>query len=355
MNQDSQFGESRDREDVRPILIIPYMWIGDFVRGHTVVRVLKERWPNRPVDLLTTSLCAPLVDYMPGVRHGIVWNLPRSKLALARQSELAKLFRERNYGTALVLPRTWKSAIAPALAGIPERVGFVGEFRFGLINHWRWGEKALPRLIDKNAVLALPDGTTLPPEWPVPQLSVPPDEIARWRNAQGLSTAPAVALAPGSVGSGKRWTYYPEAARLLAEQGLDVWVVGGPAEKALAEEIVAAGGPRVRDLTGTDLRNGVLAMAAAGVAISNDSGLMHVAAALGTPTIGIFGPTDPDLWGPLNGLAATIQTKTNVPCQPCHRPVCRMNDHRCMRDIPASDVVAAAQRVMREVTSRAPS
>ena len=148
-----------------------------------------------------------------------------------------------------------------------------------------------------------------------------------------------MALAPGSVGASKRWTYYPEAARLLAEHGLDVWVVGGPGEKALAAEIVAAGGPRVRDLTGTDLRNGILAMAAADVAISNDSGLMHIAAAIGTPTMGIFGPTSPYHWAPLNGLAATVQTKTTVPCQPCHRPVCTMNDHRCMRDIPASDVV----------------
>jgi heptosyltransferase II len=332
--------------DTRPILVIPYMWIGDFVRGHTVIRVLRERWPNRPVDLLTTSQCAPLVDYMPGVRSGIVWDLPRSRLAPAKQWRLAALLRERNYGTALVLPRTWKSAIAPALAGIPERIGFVGEARFGLINRWRWGEKALPRFIDKNAALALPDDAPLPPEWPVPQLRVSADEAARWRQAKGLGASAAVALAPGSVGAAKRWTYYAEAARLLAEQGLDVWVIGGPGEKALATEIVAAGGPRVRDLTGTDLRNGILAMATASLAISNDSGLMHVAAALGTPTMGIFGPTSPYHWAPLNGLAATVQTTTVVPCQPCHRPVCRMNDHRCMRDIPAADVVAIANRVL---------
>src|ERR1700724_1638889 len=310
MNRDSSIGiEIEDAADTRPILIIPYMWIGDFVRGHTVVRVLRQRWPNRPIDLLVTSLCAPLVDYMPGVRSSVVLDLPRSRLAVARQWGLAGRLRAGNYGTALILPRTWKSALAPALAGIPERVGFVGEARFGLINRWRWGEKALPRFIDKNA---------------------------------------AVALAPGSVGASKRWTYYPEAARLLAEQGLDVWVVGGPGEKALAAEIVAAGGSRVRDLTGTRLRNGILAMAAAQLAISNDSGLMHIAAALGTPTMGIFGPTSPYHWAPLNGLAATVQTSTVVPCQPCHRPVCTMNDHRCMRDIPASDVADIAGRVLAE-------
>src|SRR5882724_10917221 len=294
MNIDSSIGiEIEDAADTRPILIIPYMWIGDFVRGHTVVRVLKDRWPNRPVDLLTTTLCAPLVDYMPGVRSGIVWDLPRGRLAVAKQAGLAAQLRARGYGTALVLPRTWKAAIAPALAGIPERVGFFGEARFGLINRMRWGEKALPRFIDKNAALALPARAALPPEWPVPQLVVSHEETARWRQANGLGTGPAVALAPGSVGASKRWTYYPQAARLLVERGLAVWVVGGPGEKALAAEIVAAGGPRVRDLTGTDLRNGILAMAAANVAISNDSGLMHIAAAIGTPTMGIFGPTSP--------------------------------------------------------------
>jgi heptosyltransferase-2 len=355
MNKDSANQTRSDADDTRPILVVPYMWLGDFVRGHTVVRVLKQRWPNRPVDLLATSLCAPLVDYMPGVRAAVVCDLPRSRLAVAKQWELAAQLRAGGYATALVLPRTWKSAIAPALAGIPERVGFVGEARFGLLNRWRWGEKALPRFIDKNAALALPDGAKIPSEWPVPQLRVPAGDIRRWRQARGVGTNPAVALAPGSVGAAKRWTYYAEAARLLAAQGLEVWVVGGPAEKALAAEIVAAGGARVRDLVdpvGTDLRNGILAMAAASVAISNDSGLMHVAAALGTPTIGIFGPTSPYLWAPLNGLAATVQTKTVVPCQPCQRPVCTMNDHRCMRDIPAADVAAIAERVLADAATR---
>jgi heptosyltransferase II len=341
-----------DPDDIRPILIVPYMWIGDFMRGHTVVRVLKQRWPNRPVDLLATSLCAPLVDYMPGVRSGIIWDLPRSRLAVARQWGLASILRTRGYRTALILPRTWKSAIAPALAGIPERIGFVGEARFGLLNQWRWGEKALPRFIDKNAALALPDKAPLPPEWPVPQLRVGAGEVSRWREANGLGGGPAVALAPGSVGASKRWTYYPQAAKLLAERGLDVWVVGGPAEKALAQEIAAVGGPRVRDLSGPDLRNGILAMAAASVAISNDSGLMHIAAALDTPTMGIFGPTSPHLWAPLNGLAATVQTKTHLACQPCQRTICTMNDHRCMRDIPAFDVVEIAQRVLREAAAK---
>src|SRR5260370_31674698 len=107
MNIDSEhIAQTGDPDDTRQILIVPYMWIGDFVRGHTVVRVLKQRWPNRPIDLLVTSLCAPLVDYMPGVRAGIVWDLPRSRLAVARQRGLAAELRAQPYATALVLPRT---------------------------------------------------------------------------------------------------------------------------------------------------------------------------------------------------------------------------------------------------------
>src|SRR4029453_228838 len=160
------------------------------------------------------------VDYRPGVRARIVWDLPRGRLALAKQWGLASELRAREYGTALVLPRTWKAAIAPALAGIPERVGFFGEARFGLINRMRWGEKALPRFIDKNAALALPAGAPLPPEWPGPQLVGAPEQIARWRPGKHVGSGPAVALAPGSVGASKRWPYYPGAARLRAARGL---------------------------------------------------------------------------------------------------------------------------------------
>lgn len=332
--------------DDGPILIVPYMWIGDFVRCHTVVRVLKVRWPNRPIDVLTTALCAPLLDYMPGVRAGILADLPRGRLALAKQWELAGRLRERGYQTALVMPRTWKSALAPALAGIPERIGFLGEGRFGLLNRWRTGERALPRMVDQTASLALETGAALPAAWPVPQLSVPATDVAAWRGRNGLASGPAVALAPGSVGPAKRWSHYADAAKMLAERGFDVWIVGGPGEKDLATSIVAAAGPRVRDLTGDDLRNGILALAAARVAISNDSGLLHVAAAIGTPTIGIFGPTSPYHWAPLNDLAAIVQSKTPPPCQPCHRPVCTQNDHRCMREINALDVADIAQRTL---------
>ena len=145
-----------------PILLVPYMWIGDFVRCHSVVRLLKERYPSRPIDVLTTTLCAPLLDYMPGVRKGIVVDLPRKQLAFGQHKALAERLKSEGYGSALVMPRTWKAALAPALAGVPQRTGFVGEARFGLINDLRWGEKKLPRMIDRCGALTLPKHAEIP-------------------------------------------------------------------------------------------------------------------------------------------------------------------------------------------------
>ena len=347
MNADSNpsFGPV-DAADTRPLLIVPYNWIGDFVRGHTVVRVARQRWPNRPIDILTTPLCAPLVDYMPGVRKAIVHDLPRSRLTPDRQWRLAQRLRAEGYGTALIMPRTWKSALAPALAGIPERVGFVGEVRFGLLNRWRWGERALPRLIDKNAMLALPPGTARPAHWPEPELRVPATDVAAWRQAGGFGREPAVALAPGSVGAHKRWPGYPDLAKALTADGVQVWVVGGPGETEAARASVAAAGPHARDLTGTDLRQGVLAIASADLAVSNDSGLMHVAAATGTPTIGIFGPTSPWHWAPLNPLAAAVQPASLRGTEMPYHSIAKRDDASYISSIPVSDVWDAVREVL---------
>ena len=341
--------DSSDQPAGSPILLVPYMWIGDFVRCHSVVKLLRERYPRRPIDVLTTTLCAPLLDYMPGVRKGIVVDLPRKRLAYAQHRSLANRLRAERYGTALIMPRTWKAALAPFLANIPERVGFAGEARFVVLNDIRWGERKLPRMIDRCGALALPKDAKLPAEWPKPGLEVPADAAAEWARQRGLAgDGAAVAFAPGAVGPSKRWpvAYYADLARRLTAEGFAVWVLGAPAESPLAAEIVQAAGPKARDLTSPDLRNAILALKLARAAVSNDSGLVHVAAAIGTPTVGIFGPTSPWHWAPLNPLAATIETLTDVPCRPCHKPECRLLHHRCMRDIPAEQVLTAVQRAL---------
>src|SRR6185369_1862978 len=266
---------------------------------------------ERPIDIVSSTLCAPLADYMPGIRRAIVQDLPRRRLGLSEQRALADKLREGRYGQALVMSRKWKAALTPFLAGIPVRTGFAGEVRFVLINDMRHGEMQLPRMIDQMGALALPKAALLPPDWPLPELRVPADEVARWRAQRGLAddTRPIVTLSPGAVGAGTAWppTHYGALARALTRDGATVWALCGTSEHTIAAEIAAAAGDRVRDLTGSDLRTAILAMAAADVAVSNDSGLMHVSAAIGTPTIAIFGPTSPWHWKPLNPIAAILE------------------------------------------------
>jgi heptosyltransferase-2 len=327
-----------------PILIVPYAWIGDFVRCHSVVKLLRTRAPERPIDLLASTLCAPLPDYMPGIRKGIVADLPRGRLALRQQFALARRLRAEGYGTAILMLRTWKAALAPWMAGIPERIGFVGEWRFLLINDLRFGEYALPRMIDRMGALALPKDERPPAEWPLPEIRVPPAERDTWRARRGLNDArrPIVTFAPGAVGAGKAWPveHYAELARLLAGAGASIWVIGGPKETPLAARIAAAGGDAVKDLTGNDLRNAIIALSCADAAVTNDSGLMHIAAAIGTSTIAIFGPTSPYHWGPLNPLAAILEPPEGGAADDVRR--------RRTADVPAGKVFEAVRRVLDE-------
>lgn len=339
----------------RPVLIVPFVWIGDFVRVHSVVRLLKAEAPDRPVDMVSSTLCSPLADYMPGVRRPIISDQPRKRLGWAIQKDLAARLRQAGYGQALVMSRKWKAALAPALAGIPIRTGFAGEARFGLINDIRWGERKLPRMIDQMGALALPKGASLPPEWPLPELKVPPEELARWQELRGLGheRRPIVTLSPGAVGAGKAWPpeSYAALAKALTANGASVWVLGGPAESETARLIVETAGPWARDLTGTDLRNAVLALAAADVSVTNDSGLMHVSAALGTPTVAIFGPTSPWHWKPLNPVSAILEPPGDEQARLRARDI--GNEavaHRSTAGVAVDSVLAAVRAALAEKT-----
>jgi heptosyltransferase-2 len=339
------------------MLIVPFVWIGDFVRCHSVVKLLRAQAPDRPVDIVSSTLCAPLADYMPGVRQAIVADLPRRRLGMALQRQLANRLREGHYGQALVMSRKWKAALAPWLAGIPVRTGFAGELRFGLLNDMRFGERKMPRMIDQMGALALPRGAPLPNEWPVPELKVPPQEVEAWRNRRGFSddARPIITLSPGAVGAGKAWPvrHYAKLARALTRDGASVWVLGGPNESPLAKQIAEAGGNRVRDLTSRDLRNAVLAIAAADIAVTNDSGLMHVSAAIGTPTVAIFGPTSPWHWKPLNPIAAILEPMGDDDARA--RARIDGNDavrHRRTDDVAIETVLTSVQQVLAEAKNR---
>ncbi len=354
----AEFMGQHFNQAVAPVLIVPYVWIGDFVRCHSVVRLLQAQAPERPIDIVSSTLCAPLADYMPGVRRAIIIDLPRRKLGIALQHQLAAMLRQGGYGQALVMSRKWKAALAPWLAGIPLRTGFAGEIRFGLLNDVRFGERKLPRMIDRMGALALPKGAPSPAEWPLPQLSVPAHAVQSWLAQRRLASddRPIVALSPGAVGKGKTWppSYYGDLAKALTKEGASVWVLGGPNETRTAEQIVAAGGSRVRDLTSSDLRNAILALAAADISVTNDSGLMHVSAAIGTPTIAIFGPTSPWHWKPLNPIAAILEPEGDADARARARVV--GNDavsHRRTDDVPVETVLSTVRRVLAEAKSLA--
>ena len=158
---------------------------------------------------------------------------------------------------------------------------------------------------------------------------------------------PVVALAPGAVGPSKRWpaAHYADLAHRLATEGTRVWGDRRTRERRrLRRKWCDSRGGIIRNITGPDLRNAILALAAANTAVSNNSGLLHVAAALGTPAVGIFGPTSPWHWAPLNPIAAVIETQEQVPCRPCHKPVCQLGHHLCMRDISVDQVSAAIRQ-----------
>ena len=337
-------------DDAAPVLIVPYVWIGDFVRVHSVVKLLKAENLKRAVDMVSSTLCAPLADYMPGVRAAIVEDMPRGRLGLAQQRALADKLRAGHYGQAIVMSRKWKAALAPWLAGIPLRTGFTGEWRFGLINDMRYGERELPRMIDQMGALALPPGAVPPQQWPLPELKVPAQDVTHWRAGRGLASdaRPVVTLSPGAVGEGKAWPpgHYAELARELAKDGAAVWVLGGPNEAAIATQIAAASG--ARDLTSTDLRNAILAMAAADVAVTNDSGLMHVSAAIGTPTVAIFGPTSPWHWKPLNPVAAILEPPGDREARALARSEGnKAVAHRRTADVPVEMVLTAVRKVLK--------
>ena len=349
MNPDSALAA---RHSPSPVVVVPYVWIGDFVRCHSVVKILRSQNPDRPVDIVGSTLCAPLADYMPGVRQAIVIDMPRRRIGIGLQRQLAARLRAGGYGQALVMSRKWKAALAPWLAGIPKRTGFIGEARFGLLNDSRAGERSLPRMIDQMGALALAKDAPLPAEWPLPELKVPPDEVGRWRQRRGLTAdgRPVVTLSPGAVGAGKAWPpeHYARLAAALTQDGATVWVLGGPNETAIARQIAAAAGSHVHDLTGRDLRDAILALAAADAAVTNDSGLMHVAAAIGTPTVAIFGPTSPWHWKPLNQIAAILEPPGNA--EAAKRARTEGNSavaHRRTADVAVESVLAAVREVLR--------
>lgn len=331
------------------ILLVAPSWVGDAILSEPLVALLREPYREPIVDVLAPPWCAPVYARMRGVGRVIESPLAHGRLDLALRRKLGAELRSQRYTRAIVLPNSWKSALAPWLAGIPRRTGYRGEFRHGLLNDIRpLDAKALPRLVDRFAALAASPGRLVPMP-PAPVLV--PDVANRNRALRELrltGKTPVAALCPGAeFGPAKRWPpnhYADLAARFLA-QGLRVWLVGSPNDKLAAASVLqAAGEPgrHIRDLTGhTDLGTAVDLLSVASVVVSNDSGLMHAAAAVGVPVVALFGSSSPVYTPPLSPLAHVA--KIDIACSPCFKRECPLGHFRCMRELSTEAVYNLAR------------
>jgi heptosyltransferase-2 len=338
-------------------LVVAPSWVGDAILTEPLIARLREVHGDHDIDVLTPSWCAPVFARMRGVRRVVESTVRHGELGWSQRRELARALREQRYARAVVLPNSWKSALVPWLARVPHRVGYRGEQRWGLINDVRrLDERAMPRLVDRFAALAAPAGERAAPAPPpvlIPNLGNRSTHLA----ALALDVAPGVAiLCPGAeYGPAKRWpaAQFSELAQKFVATDLRVWLIGSPNDAAIGRAIVEGAGEAGRaiaDLTGrTDLGTAVDLLSLASIVVSNDSGLMHAAAAVGAPLVALFGSSSPAYTPPLSP-DATI-ARIDIECSPCFRRDCPLGHFKCMRELSPATVYDLA----RSALDRAPS
>lgn len=328
------------------ILVVAPAWVGDMVMAEAVTQLLQQRHPGAAIDLLAPPWTAPLASFMPAVRRAVISPFAHGQLALAARWRLARQLRKEGYDVAILLPNSLKAALAPFFAGIPRRVGYTREGRALLLTEARWLDKArLSRQVDRFFALVLPDGAPLPPDLPTPRLAIPAGAVESALASLGLvrPSAPLLILAPGAeYGPAKRWPaeHFGMVARERHASGWSVWLVGSSNDREAAAAAQAASGGICVDLAGrTDLAQAVALMSLAGAVVSNDSGLMHVAAALARPLVALYGPSDPGFTPPLSPQARLLRLALD--CSPCHARECPLGHQRCLVELAPERVLEA--------------
>lgn len=320
-------------------LIVAPSWVGDAILSEPLVAALRGSGEGPIVDVVAPEWCGPVYARMRGVGRVIENPIAHGKLDFTGRRALARTLSGHGYTRAIVLPNSWKSALAPWLAGIPRRTGYVGEARWGLLNDIRrFDRKALPRLVDRFAALAANPGERVPTP-PSPVLVPDAANRAAAVRALQLRTDRRVAiLCPGAeYGPAKRWppAHFAALAARFVGDGLQVWIVGSPNDKPAAQSVLEAAGESardIRDLTGrTDLGTAIDLLSLGSVVISNDSGLMHAAAAVGVPMVALFGSSSPRYTPPMSNVAKIA--KIDIACSPCFKRECPKGHFRCMRDL----------------------
>lgn len=304
------------------ILIIGPSWVGDMMMSHSLYQVLKQQYPACEIDVMAPNWCKPLLARMPEVRNAITMPIGHGAFALGERYRLGKALRNQ-YDMAIVLPNSLKSAFIPFFAKIPLRRGWKGESRYIFLNDIRNNKKDYPMMVQRYIALgfekgAVPKAADLPR--PVPYLTINPEEQAETLKKFEKQTAltehrPSIGFCPGAeFGPAKRWPHYHYAklAEMLIQQGYAIRLFGSAKDNEVGEDIRQALPQNLRhyciNLAGqTSLNEAVDLIADCVAVVSNDSGLMHIAAAVKRPLVALYGPTSPTYTPPLSDKAIIIR------------------------------------------------
>jgi heptosyltransferase-2 len=336
------------------ILVIGPSWVGDMVMAQALFMSLRKQHPDCVIDVLAPDWCRALLERMPEVHAALPLPIGHGELALGARRRIGRQLQAEGYDQAIVLPNSFKSALIPWFAGIALRTGWRGEARGWLLNDCRQLDKAAyPLMVQRFVALAWLAGTVLPEVLPRPALRVDPVAAAAARQRLGLTAARAiVALCPGAeFGPAKQWParHYAAVAQVLVQRGWQVWLLGSGKDAVVASEILQGMQPEARshchDLCGrTALGEAVDLLGEASLVVSNDSGLMHIAAALARPLVVLYGSTSAAFTPPL--AVRVRQLTLGLPCSPCFKRECPLQHLDCLEKLEPTRVLAAIDALL---------
>ena len=310
------------------ILVVAPNWIGDVLMAQPLLARLHEKQPKLKIHVMAPEWVAPVVRRMPEVDEVIAAPFRHGALELRSRWKLGRALERRGYDQAIVLPNTWKSALVPFFAGIPLRTGYAGEARYGLLN-LTYAKSSTPMRLHYARLAESPG---IEPQQPLPATRLRADagEIAAVARRFGIEGRYAV-LCPGAeYGPAKRWPYF----RPLAEKIKLPAVLLGSANDLESCRTIPG-----KNLAGkTTLDEAIELIAGAALVVSNDSGLMHVAAALGRPLVALFGSSSPEHTPPQSPAARVLWLR--LECSPCFQRECPLGHFRCMKEISVEQVLA---------------
>jgi len=337
---------ARSREN---ILVIGPSWVGDMVMAQSLFMLLRRQNPGCTITVLAPDWTRALLDRMPEVSAAIPARLDHGELALGKRRRIGRDLRRENFTQAIVLPNSFKSALIPFHAGIPRRIGWRGEWRQALLNDCRTLDKdSFPRMLDRFAALAFDASDRPPAAVPYPALVTDAGATA---NALGKLSLhldyPILSLCPGAeFGESKQWPpeHFAELANEFLRKGWQIWLFGSANDRIAAESVMADVEneflDRVEDLTGrTMLGEAIDLLARSAAVVSNDSGLMHIAAALGKPLVALYGSTSTAFTPPLAERVKSLHT--DIECRPCFKRECPLGHKRCLKELSPHRVASA--------------